>query len=63
GNPLQSRRQRRERARARARAEREFGSAPHSFVFARGRVGSGVRGLGRDLRRALEPFTARNLRV
>ncbi|NWW18827.1 SSF1 protein, partial [Falcunculus frontatus] len=61
--PLQSRWQRRERARARQRSELEFGSAPHSFVFPRGRVGSGVRSLGTDLRRVLEPFTARNLQV
>uniref|UniRef100_A0A8U7P6D2 Uncharacterized protein n=1 Tax=Corvus moneduloides TaxID=1196302 RepID=A0A8U7P6D2_CORMO len=55
--------QRRERARARERAELGFGSAPHSFVFPRGRPGSGVRSLVRDLRRVLEPYTARNLQV
>ncbi|NXS81911.1 SSF1 protein, partial [Erpornis zantholeuca] len=61
--PFQSRWQRRERARARLRAEQEFSSVPHSFVFPRGRVGNGVRSLGKDLRRVLEPYTARNLQV
>ncbi|NXM00277.1 SSF1 protein, partial [Tyrannus savana] len=59
----QSRLQRRARAQARERAEREFGSAPHSFVFPKGRVGRSLRGLCRDLRRVLEPFTARALQV
>ncbi|NXJ21280.1 SSF1 protein, partial [Dicrurus megarhynchus] len=61
--PFQSRWQRQQRARARQRSELEFGSVPHSFVFPRGRPGRGVRGLARDLRRVLEPFTARNLQV
>ncbi|NXR57159.1 SSF1 protein, partial [Hippolais icterina] len=59
----QSRFQRAARARARLRSEQEFGSVPHSFVFARGRAGSSVRSLERDLRRVLEPYTARNLQV
>ncbi|NXY21152.1 SSF1 protein, partial [Atrichornis clamosus] len=59
----QSRHQRRERALARERSEREFGSVPHSFVFPRGRAGRSLRSLGKDLRRVLEPFTARNLQV
>ncbi|NWS23311.1 SSF1 protein, partial [Pachyramphus minor] len=63
GPVSQSRHQRRARALSRARAEREFGNVPHSFVFPWGRVGSSARGLGRDLRRVLEPLTARDLRV
>ncbi|NXY39701.1 SSF1 protein, partial [Pomatorhinus ruficollis] len=59
----QSRFQRAQRARARLRSEQEFGSVPHSFVFPRGRPGSGIRSLCRDIRRVLEPFTARNLQV
>ncbi|NWX64291.1 SSF1 protein, partial [Promerops cafer] len=59
----QSRFQRLQRARARARSERDFQNVPHSFVFPRGRAGSSLRGLSRDLRRVLEPFTARNLQV
>ncbi|NWT18948.1 SSF1 protein, partial [Vireo altiloquus] len=62
-SPFQSRWQRRERAKARERAELEFGSVPHSMVFPRGRVGSSIRTLGKDLRKVLEPFTARNLQV
>ncbi|XP_066064379.1 suppressor of SWI4 1 homolog isoform X2 [Chamaea fasciata] len=63
GRPGKSRFQRAQRARARLRSEQEFGSAPHSFVFPRGRAGTSVRSLSRDLRRALEPFTARSLQV
>ncbi|NXA75337.1 SSF1 protein, partial [Thryothorus ludovicianus] len=59
----QSRFQRAQRARARARAEQEFPSVPHSFVFPRGRAGRSLRGLAKDLRKVLEPFTARNLQV
>ncbi|NXP58895.1 SSF1 protein, partial [Chloropsis cyanopogon] len=57
--PFQSRFQRQQRARARLRSQQEFGSVPHSFVFPRGRAGRSLRALSRDLRRALEPFTAR----
>ncbi|NWI46998.1 SSF1 protein, partial [Picathartes gymnocephalus] len=59
----QSRFQRQQRARGRQRSEREFGSVPHSFVFPRGRAGRSLRSLGKDLRRVLEPYTARNLQV
>ncbi|NXH53161.1 SSF1 protein, partial [Rhabdornis inornatus] len=59
----QSRFQRQQRAQARLRSEQEFGSVPHSFVFPRGRAGRSVRSLGKDLRRVLEPFTARSLQV
>ncbi|NXQ52125.1 SSF1 protein, partial [Anthoscopus minutus] len=61
GNSLQSRAQRAQRAQARARSEREFQEFPHSFVFPRGRAGRSLRSLSRDLRRVLEPFTARRL--
>ncbi|XP_056366468.1 suppressor of SWI4 1 homolog isoform X2 [Oenanthe melanoleuca] len=63
GRPGKSRFQRQERARARLRSEQLFGSAPHSFVFARGRAGRSLRGLSRDLRRVMEPYTARSLQV
>ncbi|XP_062492545.1 suppressor of SWI4 1 homolog [Pezoporus occidentalis] len=59
----QSRRQRQERAAARLRAQQDFGSVPHSFVLGRGRTGRCLRGLVADVRRVLEPFTARALRV
>ncbi|NWV33384.1 SSF1 protein, partial [Grantiella picta] len=61
--PKQSRHQRRQRALARQRCEQQFGSVPHSFVFPRARAGRSVRILGKDLRRVLEPYTARNLQV
>ncbi|XP_059728158.1 suppressor of SWI4 1 homolog isoform X5 [Haemorhous mexicanus] len=63
GRPGKSRFQRQQRAQARQRSEQEFGSVPHSFVFARGRPGRSLRSLCRDLRRVLEPFTARSLQV
>ncbi|KAM6294096.1 LOW QUALITY PROTEIN: suppressor of SWI4 1 homolog [Aegotheles albertisi] len=62
GRAGKSKNQRKERAAARAQAT-AFGSVPHSFVFPRGRVGGGVRQLSTDLRRVLEPYTARALRV
>ncbi|NWZ16909.1 SSF1 protein, partial [Agelaius phoeniceus] len=61
--PFQSRFQRQQRAQARLRSEQEFSSVPHSFVFPRGRPGRSLRSLCKDLRRVLEPFTARNLQV
>ncbi|KAM4880215.1 suppressor of SWI4 1 homolog isoform 1-T1 [Sylvia borin] len=63
GRPGKSRFQRQQRAQARLRSQQEFSSVPHSFVFPRGRVGKNLRSLVRDLRRVLEPFTARNLQV
>ncbi|XP_050839972.1 suppressor of SWI4 1 homolog isoform X2 [Serinus canaria] len=63
GRPGKSRFQRQQRAEARQRSEQEFGSVPHSFVFARGRPGRSLRSLCRDLRRVLEPYTARSLQV
>ncbi|XP_072776015.1 suppressor of SWI4 1 homolog [Taeniopygia guttata] len=63
GRPGKSRFQRVQRAQARQRSQQQFGSVPHSFVFPRGRPGRSLRSLCRDLRRVLEPFTARNLQV
>ncbi|XP_058717788.1 suppressor of SWI4 1 homolog isoform X2 [Poecile atricapillus] len=63
GRPGKSRSQRLQRSRARARSELEFQKVPHSFVFARGRAGRSLRGLVRDLRKVLEPYTARRLQV
>uniref|UniRef100_A0A8V5GWM8 Uncharacterized protein n=1 Tax=Melopsittacus undulatus TaxID=13146 RepID=A0A8V5GWM8_MELUD len=63
GRCRQSQRQRRERAAAQLRAQQDFGSVPHSFVFLRGRGGRSLRLLVADMRRVLEPFTARALRV
>ncbi|NXC51380.1 SSF1 protein, partial [Penelope pileata] len=61
--PPQSKNQKKERAAAVLRAQEEFGAVPHSFVFHRGRVGRAVRQLSQDLRRVMEPYTARALKV
>ncbi|NXP80181.1 SSF1 protein, partial [Ramphastos sulfuratus] len=61
--PEQSKNQKKERAAAALQAQQDFGSVPHSFVFHRGRVGSSVRQLSADLRRVMEPYTARALQV
>nr|AAH80470.1 Unknown (protein for MGC:89755) [Xenopus tropicalis] len=44
-------------------AEEEFNAVPHSFVFQRGQIGKNVQQLIVDVRRAMEPFTARSLKV
>lgn len=44
-------------------AQQEFGTVPHSFVFHRGRVGKNVRQLIADMRKVMEPYTARALKV
>ncbi|NXY50708.1 SSF1 protein, partial [Ceuthmochares aereus] len=61
--PLKTKNQKKERAAALHQAQQEFGSVPHSFVFQRGRVGRNVRQLVTDLRRVMEPYTARALKV
>ncbi|NWH47711.1 SSF1 protein, partial [Fregata magnificens] len=52
-----------ERAAALQNAQQEFGTVPHSFVFHRGRVGKNVRQLIADMRKVMEPYTARALKV
>uniref|UniRef100_A0A3B4CIV6 Brix domain-containing protein n=1 Tax=Pygocentrus nattereri TaxID=42514 RepID=A0A3B4CIV6_PYGNA len=44
-------------------AEEEYGTVPHSFVFHRGLVGKNVDQLVTDMRRVMEPYTARALKV
>ncbi|NWY55346.1 SSF1 protein, partial [Chionis minor] len=61
--PRQSKNQKKERAAAVQRAQQEFGTVPHSFVFHRGRVGKNVRQLIADVRKVMEPYTARALKV
>uniref|UniRef100_A0A8V0XH08 Peter pan homolog n=1 Tax=Gallus gallus TaxID=9031 RepID=A0A8V0XH08_CHICK len=63
GRPSKSKNQKKQRSAARLRAEEDFGAVPHSFVFHRGRVGRNVRQLSMDLRRVMEPYTARALKV
>ncbi|KAL7826837.1 hypothetical protein AOLI_G00320460 [Acnodon oligacanthus] len=44
-------------------AEVEYGTVPHSFVFHRGLIGKNVNQLVTDMRRVMEPYTARALKV
>ncbi|NXL68361.1 SSF1 protein, partial [Chordeiles acutipennis] len=59
----QSKNQKKERAAALHQAQQQFSSVPHSFVFHRGRVGKNLRQLIADVRRVMEPYTARALQV
>ncbi|KAI6059988.1 Suppressor of SWI4 1-like protein [Aix galericulata] len=63
GLPPQTKNQKKERAAAVQQAQQDFGTVPHSFVFHRGRVGKSVRQLILDVRRVMEPYTARALKV
>ncbi|NXG39216.1 SSF1 protein, partial [Dromaius novaehollandiae] len=59
----QTKNQKKERAAALHNAQQEFSTVPHSFVFHRGRVGKNVRQLVLDVRKVMEPYTARALKV
>lgn len=63
GRPSKTKNQKKERAAAVQQAQQDFGTVPHSFVFHRGRVGKNVRQLILDVRRVMEPYTARALKV
>ncbi|XP_035427602.1 suppressor of SWI4 1 homolog isoform X2 [Cygnus atratus] len=63
GRPSKTKNQKKERAAALQQAQQDFGTVPHSFVFHRGRVGKNVRQLILDVRRVMEPYTARALKV
>ncbi|XP_064610721.1 suppressor of SWI4 1 homolog isoform X2 [Liolophura sinensis] len=43
--------------------EDHYKSAPHSFVFHRGHVGKNIKILEMDIRKLMEPYTARHLQV
>ncbi|PKK18313.1 suppressor of SWI4 1 homolog, partial [Columba livia] len=58
-----SKHQKKERAAARHQAQQDFATVPHSFVFHRGRGGRNLRQLVGDVRKVMEPFTARALKV
>nr|XP_036866288.1 LOW QUALITY PROTEIN: suppressor of SWI4 1 homolog [Manis javanica] len=58
-----SRHQKRARAQAQLRNLEAYAAQPHSFVFARGRAGRGIRQLSLDLRRVMEPLTATRLQI
>ncbi|XP_037361642.1 P2Y purinoceptor 11 [Talpa occidentalis] len=63
GQTGRSRHQKRARAQAQLRNLEAYAAQPHSFVFARGRAGRGIRQLSLDLRRVMEPLTATRLQV
>lgn len=44
-------------------AEETYSTVPHTFVFHRGQIGMNVTQLVADMRRVMEPFTARSLKV
>ncbi|XP_026116729.1 suppressor of SWI4 1 homolog [Carassius auratus] len=44
-------------------AEETYSTVPHTFVFHRGQIGKNVTQLVTDMRRVMEPFTARALKV
>uniref|UniRef100_A0A671QK39 Eukaryotic translation initiation factor 3 subunit G n=1 Tax=Sinocyclocheilus anshuiensis TaxID=1608454 RepID=A0A671QK39_9TELE len=44
-------------------AEETYSTVPHTFVFHRGQIGKNVAQLVADMRRVMEPFTARSLKV
>uniref|UniRef100_A0A8C1WXE3 Peter pan homolog n=1 Tax=Cyprinus carpio TaxID=7962 RepID=A0A8C1WXE3_CYPCA len=55
--------QKKGREAARRVAEETFSTVPHTFVFQRGQIGRNVGQLVLDMRRVMEPFTARSLKV
>uniref|UniRef100_A0A8C3CFW7 Brix domain-containing protein n=1 Tax=Cairina moschata TaxID=8855 RepID=A0A8C3CFW7_CAIMO len=63
GRPSKTKNQKKERAAAVQQAQQDFSTVPHSFVFHRGRVGKNVRQLILDVRKVMEPYTARALKV
>ncbi|XP_059846890.1 suppressor of SWI4 1 homolog [Hypanus sabinus] len=63
GKHSRTRNQKKARANAIHLAQEEYASVPHSFVFNRGQVGHNVLQLIRDMRRLMEPYTARSLTV
>ncbi|XP_068778810.1 P2Y purinoceptor 11 [Struthio camelus] len=63
GRASKTKNQKKERAAALHNAQQEFATVPHSFVFHRGRVGKNVRQLILDVRKVMEPYTARALKV
>ncbi|XP_050962836.1 suppressor of SWI4 1 homolog [Labeo rohita] len=44
-------------------AEETYSTVPHTFVFHRGQIGKNVGQLVLDMRRVMEPFTGRSLKV
>lgn len=44
-------------------AEETYGNVPHTFVFHRGQIGKNVGQLVLDMRRVMEPYTAKSLKA
>ncbi|XP_072104235.1 uncharacterized protein [Mobula birostris] len=63
GKRSRTKNQKKARANAIHLAQEEYANVPHSFVFNRGQVGHNVLQLIRDMRRMMEPYTARSLTV
>ncbi|XP_051897802.1 suppressor of SWI4 1 homolog [Pristis pectinata] len=63
GKCSRTKNQKKARANAIHLAQEDFASVPHSFVFHRGQVGRNVLQLITDMRRVMEPYTARSLTV
>ncbi|XP_059495991.1 suppressor of SWI4 1 homolog [Stegostoma tigrinum] len=63
GRSGRSKTQKKIRAAAIQRSQEEFATVPHTFIFHRGQVGQNVHKLITDLRRLMEPYTARALKV
>ncbi|XP_034046402.1 suppressor of SWI4 1 homolog [Thalassophryne amazonica] len=55
--------QKKSHAKASRVAEETYGAVPHSFVFHRGQIGKNVGQLISDVRRLMEPYTAKSLKV
>uniref|UniRef100_A0A8C2IFE6 Suppressor of SWI4 1 homolog n=1 Tax=Cyprinus carpio TaxID=7962 RepID=A0A8C2IFE6_CYPCA len=59
----QTKNQKKAREAASRVAEETYSTVPHTFVFHRGQIGKNVTQLVADMRRVMEPFTARSLKV
>uniref|UniRef100_A0A671SRS8 Suppressor of SWI4 1 homolog n=1 Tax=Sinocyclocheilus anshuiensis TaxID=1608454 RepID=A0A671SRS8_9TELE len=60
---LRTKNQKKGRKAASLVAEETYSTVPHTFVFQRGQIGRNVGQLVLDIRRVMEPFTARSLKV
>lgn len=58
-----TRNQKKARESANQLAEETYANVPHTFVFHRGQIGKNVGQLVLDMRRVMEPYTAKSLKV
>lgn len=59
----QTKNQKKAREAAILQADESYSTVPHTFVFHRGQIGKNVGQLVLDMRRVMEPYTARSLKV